>query len=219
MAEPKEPQRPKKKASIPEALNEYGLEQDQEPEGPKKKASISGQPLPRLWKTEPEPDEELDENGAEPSLKKASKGDDKATSQATPKAKSASGKAGKSKKTTKASAQPGEKKEKKVLLEDTPSLDTYESRRRARLIMGALTVACVLLMVWITYRVFLYEPSTITVLAEDPMMMAGPPLFRPPSDVDKEARYTLNNAQEYAKNGRTDQAIGPAGAVGGGPGP
>ena len=29
-----------------------------------------------------------------------------------------------------------EKGEKKVLIEETPTLDTYETRRRARLIMG-----------------------------------------------------------------------------------
>src|SRR5262249_33433099 len=96
----------------------------------------------------------------------------------------------------------------KVLLEDTPSLDTYESRRRARMIMSALTIACVSLMVWITYRVFLYEPSTITVQAEDPMILAAPPVVRSHLELDKEARYTINRAQEYAKIGRTDEAVG-----------
>src|SRR5207248_3520988 len=40
------------------------------------------------------------------------------------------------------------------------------------------------------------------------MILAGPPVVRPPLDLDKEARYTFNRAQEYAKNGRTDQAVG-----------
>ena len=46
----------------------------------------------------------------------------------------------------------------KVLIEETPTFDTYETRRRARLIMGALGVACVLLLGWSIYRVFLYDP-------------------------------------------------------------
>src|SRR5690348_360751 len=98
MAEPQEPQRPTKtKASVPEALDEYGLEDDQEPLGSTKQAPLSGQPLPRLWKTESEPDEEAGENGLGPSPKKTSKGDDTAASQAPPSAKSPSGKPAKSK--------------------------------------------------------------------------------------------------------------------------
>src|SRR5262249_2265837 len=161
-----------------------------ESEQAEKKASVVGQPLPRLWKTEPEEETEQDNLG--PSSKKASKDDDKAASKATPRPKPASRKVEKSR-ATRAPAQPGEKQ---VLLEDTPSLDTYESRRRARLIMGALSIACVLLTVWITYRVFLYDPSTIRVQPEDPMLMAGPPMamVRAAADVDKEARYTFNNA-------------------------
>ncbi|HZW34078.1 MAG TPA: SUMF1/EgtB/PvdO family nonheme iron enzyme [Isosphaeraceae bacterium] len=181
------------------------MAEPQEPQRPKTKAPIAGQPLPRLWKTEPDPDEEPDANGAEPSRKKASKSDTTAASAAPAKAKSPSKKRSQSKSTQAATP----KGEKKVLLEDTPALDTYETRRRARLIMGALIVACVVLVGWITYRVFLYDPSAIRVQAEDPMlMMAPPPMVRSAADVDKEARYTLHNAQEYAKNGRTDQAIG-----------
>ena len=49
--------------------------------------------------------------------------------------------------------------EKKVLIEETPTLDTYETRRRARLIIGTLSVACVLLFGWIVYRAFFPTPS------------------------------------------------------------
>ena len=113
----------------------------------------SAQPMPRLWKAEPEPTEE-----ESPSAKKSRK-----DGETEPSKKSSDSKASTAKGKTKSAKGKGpsaadEKAEKKVLIEDTPTLDTYESRRRARLIMGALSVACVLLFGWIIYRVFLYDP-------------------------------------------------------------
>ena len=91
------------------------------------------------------------------------------------------------------------------MLEETPALDTIESRRRARLIMGTLGIACVLLMAWITYRVFLYDPSAITITTEELPLAQASPEIRPP--LDHEARYMFNRAHDYAQNGRTDQAV------------
>ena len=92
-----------------------------------------------------------------------------------------------------------------MLIEDTPALDTIESRQRARLIMGALVVACVLLSGWITYRVFLYNPSPIDVTDDNGAMAQSSPEVRP--NPDQEARFMYNQAHEHAKNGQTDQAI------------
>ena len=39
--------------------------------------------------------------------------------------------------------------EKKVLVEETPTFDTIESRQRARMTMGGLMVLCLLILGWI----------------------------------------------------------------------
>ena len=127
------------------------------PESPRK----TSQPMPRLWKAAPEPGEE-DSNGSKKSPKDGETNSSKSTSKskladAKGKTKSAKGKG---------SFAADDKSEKKVLIEETPTLDTYESRRRARLIMGALGAACVLLGGWIFYRAFLYEPLGFSVTAD-----------------------------------------------------
>ena len=71
--------------------------------------------------------------------------------------------------------------------------------------MGGLVVACVLLACWITYRVFLYDPSPIDVTDDNGAAAQSSPEIRP--NPDQEARFMYNQAHEHAKNGQTDQAI------------
>jgi hypothetical protein len=142
------------------------MSESQEPQR-SKNALIPCQPFPRPWKTEP--DEEPDQAGIEPPRKGASKDDGEVSSKATGPVKSVGKEVGKTN-LTKGSPGEGEKTEKKVLLEETPALDPYESRRWARVIVGGLSLACLLLMVWITYRIFLYDPSAVTVAAVDPSL-------------------------------------------------
>jgi sulfatase modifying factor 1 len=154
----------------------YDLE-DEEPLEPKSKPQ-SAQPMPRLWKSEPEPPEEDAAPAKE--LSKAAK--------------------------AKGSPATDEKGEKKVLIEETPTFDTYETRRRARLIMGALGVACVLLCGWSIYRVFLYDPVGLDATSSaDAAPHKSSPEVRP--SLDQEAGFMVGRAQEFAKNGRTDQAV------------
>ncbi len=161
------------------------------------------QPLPRLWKTEPD-SEELE--GLPPvkdaSSKKSAKGKDDAPSgpavQPRSKGKSKSGK-------EKSTPAGDEKTEKKVLKEDTPTLDTYESRRRARMLVGGLTVVCVLLFGWIVYTGFIYDPSPV-MGSEDPLTAASVP--EPKPSFDREAQFMFDRARGFDKNGKTDQAIG-----------
>ena len=98
-----------------------------------------------------------------------------------------------------------DKKNKKVLKEDTPALDTIETRHRARLIMGSLVAGSVFLMVWITYRVFLYDPNPIDVTTgADVTATQGSPEIR--LNLDQEARFMFNQADRN-KQGQTDQAV------------
>ncbi len=191
--------------------------QDLEPQQPKPTPYIPGQPLPRLWKTEPDPseEEELEETEDGQVRKKAAKkGEEDGTAPKKPVKKKATfswPKPEKTKPKTKSKSKPksdgdGEPKEKRVLLEETPTFDTVEARHRARLIVGVLTAFCMFLVFWITYRVFLYNPSEVDLASESPSTTPPLPQDRPP--VESEARYLFNRARDFAKAGRTDQAIG-----------
>jgi formylglycine-generating enzyme len=178
----------------------------EEPDPPKP-ARNPVKPLPRLWKSEPdEPDDEIPDPKTDgQSTKNSTNGSGGASSQSSTKTGTTGGKT--KKKKTKESAASGAKSDtKKVLVEETPALDTYESRRRARFMMGGLSATCVVLLLWIGYRTFLYDPSTIDIPFDDPTTAhQGAP--EPKPSKDGEARFMLNRAQDYAKNGRADQAI------------
>jgi formylglycine-generating enzyme len=177
----------------------YDLE-DEEPLEPKSTPKTV-QPMPRLWKSEPEPSEE-----ESPPAKKSTRSGD-----TEPPKKPSVSNASTVKGTTKSPKGKGtpagdENGEKKVLIEDTPALDTYETRRRARMIMGALGVACVLLFGWSIYRVFLYDPVglELTGSADQTASQSSP---EPRSTLDQEAHFMFERAREFAKNDRTDQAV------------
>ena len=177
-------------------------EQESEPSKPGRQPA---QPLPRLWRTEPEtPDDEIGPAGSDPPPQKPRKTDEAVVSKATGKPKTPKGKAKVSK--GKGASVAGDNTEKKVLIEDTPALDTYESRRRVRWIVGGLSVACAFLMGWIFYRTFIYDASPIQVTVEDPSIAPGGPDGRP--SLDQEARFMFNRAHDHAKKNQFEQAIG-----------
>ncbi len=177
-----------------------------EPDSPKP-ARNPVKPLPRLWKTESdEPEDDIPGQPADShSAKNSKNGRDAGPGQASSKTGASEGK--KKKKKAQEPAASGDKSDsKKVLREETPSLDTYESRRRARLLMGGLSATCVILLLWIGYRTFLYDPSSIDIPFDDPSTAyQGAP--EPKPSKDGEARFMFNRAEELYKNGRSDQAI------------
>ena len=170
-------------------------------------------PCRALWKTEPEEDDgeiplEPERPGAITALGRqvrSTRGFIEVISasnvpSSTSKAPSSTSRAPSSKSKKAKSAAPQEdKKGKKVLLEDTPALDTIESRQRARLIMGALIAICVLLPCWITYRVFLYDPSPIEVTDDHGAAAKSSPEFRP--NLDQEAQFMYNQATSKPSTG------------------
>ena len=171
----------------------------EEPEPPKPPRSPV-KPLPRLWKSEPdEPEDEipLDET-TDRAAKSSSKGADGASSTSSSKP------AKKKKKKEPAGGDPSQPK--KVLVEDTPTLDTYESRRRARFMIGGLSATCAIMLVWIGYRTFIYDPSPIANPYND-AALTQPGAPEPKPSKDGEARFMFKRAQELSKNGHDDQAI------------
>jgi formylglycine-generating enzyme required for sulfatase activity len=153
-------------------------------------------PLPRLWKSE------SDSPSGEPGSSEAEGRPRKDVEAAPVKPKSKS-----PKDTSKApkSEVPKDGKEKKVLLEDTPALDTYETRRKARFLIGGLSAACVLLLGWIGYRTFIYDPNPIDIPADAPSVTNTVP--EPSRSLDQEARFMFNRAHDLAAERRTEQAI------------
>jgi sulfatase modifying factor 1 len=171
---------------------------DPRPPGSSRK---TGQPMPRLWKAAAEATEE-DQNGVKKSRKDADTAPSKSANKSMAVSPAGKAKSAKGKK----SAADDDKSEKKVLLEETPSLDTYESRRRVRLIMGTLGTVSVLLLGWIFYRAFLYAPLGFDVTADGDASAAPSGAEVRPS-LDQEARSMYNKAEEFAKRGQTDQAL------------
>jgi formylglycine-generating enzyme required for sulfatase activity len=159
--------------------------------------------LQRLWKEADPPEEKPEPAKAGAASKKSNAAKETAPSQASSASKSSKGKS-KSSKQTAAAGGPG-KADKQVLLEATPGMDTLESRRRARLIIGGIGLACAILLGWITYRGLFAPRAPVAAPADDPILaLAKPP---PGLSPDQEAHFMFNRAHEFAKNGRTDQAI------------
>ena len=169
------------------------------PEEPRKVKPPAGpeKPLPRLWKTEPEEEEAAEEAKTRkeeppPEAKKPVRAPEVRKRPQT-----------KAKNESKSSAG-GDGSEKKVLVEETPALDTYEARQRARLILGVLVASCFAIFGWIIYQVFLYDPNPIVASGEEPPPPAAVPVAK--RDLDVEARSMFELAREHAKAGRIQQA-------------
>ncbi len=97
--------------------------------------------------------------------------------------------------------------EKKVLVEDTPALDTYEARQRGRLIIGGLIASCFGIFGWIFYSLFIYDPNPIMVTSGDEPPPPAAVLPPPKKDLDPEAHGMFVRALDFAKAGHTDQAV------------
>ena len=115
---------------------EYELADTPEAEAPQPKAPPpAAQPLPRLWKAEPE-----ERRRSRRRQKVRRRRGRRSRPRARPTRPIRRRKPSQSRKTKK---QPpvAEGAEKKVLIEETPALDTYEARQRGRLVLGGLVAA------------------------------------------------------------------------------
>jgi len=180
-----------------------------------------GQPLPRLWKAEPEP--EADEPGARKSRKErlaeekeaanANKGSDQAATPASPRPKkqeaSKPGPTGSAKR--EAAGSKPRPKGKGVLIEETPELDTYETRQRVRALVGiAVALAFVLggIVLWRSIGGAPAEDEGLVDEGPPPGAAAPSPTTAAfPATPDQEAKNLLGTARQLAKNGKTDEAI------------
>jgi formylglycine-generating enzyme required for sulfatase activity len=161
---------------------------------------VPGQPLPRLWKTEPDPEDDADE--AIEQAKKASQNRDAAAT--APRTKASATKTAKPKKKK---ADDESKGEKRVLLEETPTFDTIESRKRARMAVGGLLILCLLIFGWIVKGMIFSDSGELEGLANEFPPQSPNLLPAPGPSREAEARYMLDRAREYAKREQTDLAL------------
>ena len=185
------------------------MSDDEEPQRPNA-AREPGRPLPRLWKSEPEsaPEEPAPDAGG--AAKKPRDDAQSPRSKLTRESKSSGGPTNSAKGRASSDGKEGPEK-KRVLIEETPSLDTYEARRRARLLVGGLSATSAVLFVWAAYRAFFYDPNPIDLSANGQSMAQSAP--EPRLSLDQEARFMFTQAQDLAKEHRTDRAIATLGRV------
>lgn len=162
------------------------------PLGPK------GQPLPRLWKHEPDEDEpSTPGKGMSPDEK--DKADGASPVEKQPKRKDAA----RSKKVEKDARAAGRTT---VLREETPRLDTVETRQRIRILVGAGIFGLLSLGGLLIYQAFKPDPD------EDEPVDLGAAVASAPAAPDherseKEARELLDRARQVAKNGNATMAV------------
>jgi formylglycine-generating enzyme required for sulfatase activity len=188
--------------------------QDLEPNRPPPIAPGSPEnPLPRLWKynadDEPGEDEaEADTNG--PSAAKTKKKEAQPEPAGDPVKPKASRKrdADKKRKQKDAGKTKGKDgKEKGVLLEETPTLDTYETRTRVRIVVGVAAVSIVFLLGWIIVWAFSPPASPPEEPIPQEMLVATGTAADPRERAEQEGRILLDRAKEFAKNNKNGQAI------------
>ena len=90
---------------------------------------------------------------------------------------------------------------KKVLIEETPTLDTYETRQRARLIMGSVAAFCLLLFIWVVYSVFRPDSGPTNMTADSQSVAVPSGAGNRPS-LDQEARYMFNRRKNSPRRKR-----------------
>jgi len=159
---------------------------------------VPGKPLPRTWKSEPEPEPEEDRPATKRKSRQALEKEEKEQAE-KPQAKGTQRKSSKG---------PDGAKSKSVLLEETPGLDTYQSRKRARLLLGGLIAATTLVGLVFLYRSF--QRPTIDdegVIDEGSAAVDSPGRLPPgPDSFEAEAKNLLATARQLAKNGKTKEA-------------
>lgn len=98
----------------------------------------------------------------------------------------------------------------KVLKEDTPEFDTYEARKRVRMVVGGIAA---LFLLFAGFRIFraLFPPSEPPFEDMPPEAMAMVPETQPPrkqaSQREAQAKALLEEARQYAGKGKTELAL------------
>lgn len=155
--------------------------------------------LPRVWKAQPEPEPEPEpEAPTKKKKKKAGDGDSAAANSAEKSTK-------RSKASKKGKGDGDSDKPKGTLIEETPTLDTYQARQTARIVTGIAIVGIGFLFVSVIY--WLVSPtSSEESSVDDQALLARAPSLDP-AQAELEARFMYNRAREVVKRGNVKLAI------------
>ena len=106
-------------------------------------------------------------------------------------------------------SKPAPKKSRKgVLIEETPELDTYESRRRVRMTVGAIAAGVVMLSLFLIVRAFRFsEDDGENPFPEGSSTAVARPAGESPSTREARAEQLLVDAREYERVGKLDLAL------------
>ena len=154
-------------------------------------------PLPRLWRTGPDPDEE-DPAESSAALRKKAKGADAAGGSASaPEPR---------KKPKKADTPPPPEKraDGTTKIEETPKYDTYEARQRVRWIIGSVMASIFVLTLILVIRRFRGSEPVVETTGPDPRTTLA---LQARQKDEQEAQSLLDTARSAAENGRTDAAV------------
>ncbi|MFO0911130.1 MAG: SUMF1/EgtB/PvdO family nonheme iron enzyme [Isosphaeraceae bacterium] len=178
-----------------------------DPREPKRPTTppVPGQPLPRLWKhlTPEEEAEEARERQRELEKEKAKKAKEEArAAEAAPRARETS--KSKKPKATSKDEKPGVRT---ILKEETPELDTYESRQRIRIAIGTVMVLAFLVVGYIVYLMVAPAGQDEDLMADTGQSGVPSTAANERERAEKEARLMLDRAREFATSGKTPEAI------------
>ena len=131
------------------------MAEPQDPRKPKIPLSpgVPGAPLPRLWKYPSENDPEAEGDASGTKKKKKAKADPTGT-ESVPVKKARKKDDVSAKPLKKSKPKEGETGTRGVLIEETPELDTYETRQRVRIAVGVVLFSFVALTGFFIYRAF-----------------------------------------------------------------
>lgn len=173
-------------------------------------------PLPRLWKAESQVD--VNEESLRDKKKKAKSTPETPSVKAgrtseplrsTTRDKNPTPAAKKSKGPRSSKSQdPDGLAKKGVLIEETPTYDTYEARQRVRIAIGTVLLVLALIGGYLIYGAVLRQQSADAPGPQDIATQPPPPSPNAPRDRDEqEARILFDRARDFAKTGKVDQAV------------
>ncbi|MDR3637223.1 MAG: hypothetical protein P4L84_25690, partial [Isosphaeraceae bacterium] len=152
--------------------------------------------LPRTWKAQPEP-----EPDAPVKKKKKTTGEG---GDLSARAGEGSKKAGKRPKGRQGKDDDGLGTSKGALVEETPTLDTYQARQTARIISGVAIAGIGLLFVFVIY--WMVSGTKDEEAAKDEALLAQMP-SQEPAQAEREARFMFNRAREVVKRGNVKLTV------------
>jgi hypothetical protein len=101
----------------------------------------------------------------------------------------------------------GEGDRKGALLEETPELDTVETRNKMRMVVGVVALGLIVMVGWVIVKAV--SPEGPELADGDVEIFEPPPTLKvaSPTQIEGEARLVLADARSFAKRGDADNTL------------